>query len=234
MFCADHIALLTMEEAVSVREKVRALHPAWIPRHPVLPAFTLGAAMYIDTTSGGFERYRWVAKKYNDLLWTHFEELYVHLQHVMEAYLGEPVEYSSRLAHPGFHIFLAHPALREFAPSVHQDLQFLDVEWHVDEGAEPQHSLSFTLAIEIPKEGAGMNVWPWRNTQLQDKTREHAVKLAQARPPFYVPYSVGGMVIHDGLNLHQITPPRSWVPSDQRISLQGHATRCRQGWVLYW
>ena len=47
-------------------------------------------------------------------------------------------------------------------------------------------------------------------------------------------YIPGRMVVHDGLTLHAIGRAAVSAPKGLRITLQGHAVRVRQGWMLYW
>ena len=50
----------------------------------------------------------------------------------------------------------------------------------------------------------------------------------------YFPYSLGKIVVHKGLMLHQIAPAKDMTIDDERITLQGHGVIADDELRLYW
>ena len=99
--------------------------------------------------------------------------------------------------------------------------------------------ISFTMMIETPKLGAGMNYWD--NEELaediryfqafwsMDKELRRRVELHQK----YFEYKLGELVIHDGQTLHQVANMVPVELDEHRISLQGHGVLTDKGYMLY-
>jgi hypothetical protein len=215
------------------RAGVDALRRGWIPRHPHLPSFTLGAAAYLDA-HGGLGTYLVRAARGRRLMEPVFGELHAALAGALAAHLGAPVELTPDLGLPGFHLFLAHPRLAELEPSLHFDLQHLDLGWDAAAASRPGERLSFTVAIELPRRGAGLDLW---DVTLDDCPARDAASLAEAaarRPARRELYAPGELVLHDGDHLHRIAADLPLEPGERRLTLQGHGVRVGGRWVLYW
>jgi hypothetical protein len=48
------------------------------------------------------------------------------------------------------------------------------------------------------------------------------------------PYAPGRLVVHSGYQLHQIGTSPQFQLNQERLTLQAHAQRVREGYVLYW
>lgn len=213
------IGVLDAEACRHWAERVLALRSHWTPRDPQLPFFTLGMAAYLDAVRedpqlGGRQPYRVDALRQwsNRLIEREFAPL---LQRCCEAI----AQWSGRAARcaggaaalPGFHIHLFHPVFAEPVASRHVDLQYRQVFGR--HTVAPEHLLTFTLAVSLPR-GAGLRLWP-------------------GETPVFHPYTLGQMMLHDGLTPHQAVLHPNGDPTP-RIMLQGHALCADEGWLLYW
>jgi hypothetical protein len=225
--------LLSPEECRRVRDFVHAQRALWSPQSVTAPFFSLGAAAYLDAQHQPDARiYHLKARRQNPTLIAGLGWVYDRLQAILADALGGDTYYPPRLARPGFHIFLAHPAFDAAVCSIHVDRQFAHLRWRDDERIDRQRPLSFTIPIAIPKSGAGLQVWDIHDDEFVD--RETSAQLLSTRRRDYHAYSVGRLVLHSGLLVHQIAPFSCNAADDERITLQGHAIHSAWGWQLYW
>jgi len=226
------VPLLSATQAAEVASAVHALRDRWTSRHAECPFFTLGTASYLDGDQG-FQGYREKAAATNPLLEEHFGDLLATVAGALAELLGAPCRYAPRLARPGFHVYLSSPAFRQ-AGRVHYDLQFEKIDWN-GEPVDLEDQLSFTLPVRLPRAGAGLLVWKVDYREVRRTFPEVRRRiLEENREPELHPYRVGELVAHPGYLLHQIAPMPDMEPDDQRITLQGHAARGEDGWILYW
>lgn len=74
---------------------------------------------------------------------------------------GKECRLADGQALPGFHIFRAHQQFLNPVASMHIDLQHKTLQWQEELQVDPEtNTLSFTLALALPKSGAGLNTWP--------------------------------------------------------------------------
>lgn len=229
-------SLLSEEECAGYLAKIHSLREYWTRREFDTVFYTLGAASYLDATMGRFESFRERARVTNPVLRREFGPLIDAVLGALAEYVGAPVRIDDELSVPGFHIFLA----REFGDrsptaSLHFDLQYEHLRWDAHGGEEPETQISFTLPVALPHNGGGLLVWnmKWQETKQLSK-EEHVAKLKSRGEPEYVDYRNGVLAVHGGHHLHQIAPFREHSPDDERVTLQGHAIRCRDGWWAYW
>lgn len=224
--------MLTEQECLPIVQSVMALSGNWLQRGPV-DFYTLGAATYLD---GAWDRepYQSHRSEANPILSNCFSGLYSLLLNSLSGVLGSNVSFLPELALPGFHVFAAKPGksllpgTKAFAASggaIHLDLQY---EYHATlweryEEVDIQQPLSFTLPLQLPKAGGGLNIWP-RHEQRDDPSY---------RQPNHITYQCGELVWFTGPLLHQISPLRQVSAQDRRITLQGHGLRCDGRWLLY-
>jgi hypothetical protein len=229
------LAMLSDVECGVIRDQVFALRPEWTGRDPRLPFHTLGTASYLDAPAGGFKSYSKAARRTNAILGEHFAPLLDRLCATLEPVLGGSVVHDPRFALPGFHVFLADPAFTRPVADVHYDLQFEHLDWSPHGSIDPERQLSMTLAIRLPRAGAGLRVWDIDRRHLDtlspDERREHMQRNRNARVH---DYRTGELALHSGYLLHQIEPARGYQEDDERITLQAHAMPAGDGWVLYW
>ncbi|WP_232436940.1 hypothetical protein [Burkholderia ubonensis] len=237
----------------ALAERVLDLEAFWLPRHPSLPFHTLGATNYYDITANPARPYERLAQQYNPLLRACFAELYDALAVALGERLQAPVTWLAGAALPGFHVFGAHPA---FAASHEHDV--LHGDWfarrdgagfpgnpiHVDTahlalGLAPEpdgagrRTVSFTLPLRVPRDGAGMKRWPLRQDDLAGLTPASRLARLQCTPARHVAYRPGMLFLHTGDCFHQARgfPTRQ---GDYRITLQGHGAWLDHAWRLFW
>lgn len=225
------LPVLTAESCGSIVQKIMALSAEWEQRAAV-DFYTLGAVTYLDGCCDD-EPYRSRCQLYNSILMDVFAELYALLTTALSNVLGQ-VQFHPRLGVPGFHIFAAKPGLPMSAGtsawaarggSIHFDFQYKDhvALWQSCRNVEWHHPLSFTLPLELPRGGGGLNIWP--------DVRSFEDHIDKA--PQQVSYHCGELVWFSRPLLHQIAPAYLLTPWDRRITLQGHGLRCDGTWMLY-
>ena len=227
-------ALLGDEECAQVAKQVWALRPSWENRLPGLPFYTLGAASYLDSGATARDRYYHKAAVLNPLLESEFGWLYDRLLRALSDQIGAPVRFEPRAARPGFHIFFAHEAFKRPLSRIHFDLQYQDIDWSGHSGIDFSNPLSYTVAVRLPRSGAGLMTWSIEKSEYDAMGAAAQASLDEERAR-YVPYREGEMIYHSGLMLHRIAPARPGMrPDDVRLTMQGHALRGRECYWLYW
>lgn len=226
------LRLFSTEECADIRDRVFSVEEHWVRRSPVLPAFSLGAMSYEDAKGRGYLHYKLLSRRQNAILREHFGDVLETVRCVMEAYLEDLVEIPAWLAHPGFHIYRGGVRLAFNPASIHVDTPFADLDWPEPDALDVRGALSFTACIALPRAGGGLNVWDYRPSNPIGITRDVLAREISTRKMNYVPYDVGNMIIHDGMNAHQIAYLDA-EPDDTRITLQGHAVRYGGVWQLY-
>jgi hypothetical protein len=238
--------LLGEEACARVGEDLLDVEPFWLPRHPRLPFHTLGATNYYDITANPARPYERLARQYNPLLLGCFRPLYRSLCACLGERLGARVTFAEGAALPGFHIFAADPA---FAPSGDHDVTHAQWFARRDLGGHPGNpihvdrahralgfegeTLSFTLPIRLPGQGAGLRIWPLQESDRRGLDEPGLQALLAATPHRDHAYAPGELLVHCGDWYHQARGlPVS--PGDYRITLQGHGVRRDDGWHLFW
>jgi hypothetical protein len=219
-----------------VNEAVAAIHslePYWIQRHAPLPYYTLGTASYMDA-HGSSNNYSQLVKASNPILEGTFGWLYakliVHLQDV----LGTPVAYDTDYALPGFHILKAHPWFTFPFATIHADAHFALLDWNKLPAPDFKNPISFTVALRVPSEGAGLDLWDIDYCQIRHSSPEDKRALFERSPFNKIPYVEGKLVVVKGLPMHRMSPFGNTQPCDERITLQGHGLWTGDHWLLYW
>jgi hypothetical protein len=216
-FEPKYVRMLDAAACTRAHELVTSMRRYWTSRHETLPSFTLGAACYLDVPDHGFDEYYRRLVRGNLLLLRRFGWLYEQLRLTLERELGATVNFTSRYALPGFHLFEGHPELRRLEPKAHVDLQDRDLDWE-DGGARlPDTRMSFTVPITVPACGAGLWIWDERQKDRR-----------------YYAYTPGEMLLHSGDRVHQIANEHLPEPGEVRLTMQGHGRKTNDVWVLYW
>lgn len=234
-------------------ERLHDLDAFWLPRHPHLPFYTLGATNYYDITANPQRPYRRLAQQYNPLLLERFPELYAALLSTLRARLQQPIDFLPGAALPGFHIFEAHP---DFAAGAGHDI--LHGAWfrqrdgmgfpgnpiHVDTAhlalglpavvaGQALPTLSLTLPLCVPQEGAGLKLWPLCAADLDALDEAAQMQRLRCSASRQVEYRPGRLLVHDGDCYHQARglPVQG---GQYRITLQGHGAWIENQWRLFW
>jgi hypothetical protein len=184
---------------------------------------------------GTGEVYRNRVKQMNPILEENFKPLFTKVRKQIEEHTGFSVLDLEGYSLPGFHIFGSHPSFIDNSKSVpiHYDFQYRQVAWPCPPVIETV--ISFTLALELPADGSGLNWWEIDHEAFKNVSKEEEEKMFNEAMKFYLPYEVGTLVIHSGHLLHQIAPPRV-IPktNDRRITLQGHAALAGNSYYWFW
>lgn len=229
------LALLDREQCSEIAGRVRALRPRWESRWLGLPFYTLGAASYLDSGPAAWDAYYRKVASLNPLLESEFGWLYGRLLKALGEWLGADASFVPNAARPGFHIFLAHDTFRLPVAKIHFDIQYENIDWSGCEGIDFSRPLSFTLAIRLPRSGAGLTTWNIAKADYDAMDAAARARLDEECAPRYEAYREGEMICHSGLLLHRIAPAQGRLrPGDMRLTLQGHALPGRQGYWVYW
>lgn len=232
--CIKSYAFLSPNEANKILESVFALEEHWINRSDYFdyPFFTLGTASYLDVQLGN-DKYYELAQKLNPILEKHFADLYKKVQDFLEEKLGHECIMAKNQALPGFHIFLDDDFFEITVASRHVDLQYELLDWG-ELKFDSANNISFTVYIKMPSGGGGLYFWEHTHEDLKELDNVTIDKTLMAVDPEFVKFNQGDLVIHTGLNYHQIAPMIEVQEGDQRISLQGHGVLIDGVYNLYW
>jgi hypothetical protein len=200
----------------------------WESRSPFGNFFmSYGALTYLDT-----ENYNKKVKRFNNILLKDFDWIYTKIKLYYENKFDKPIKYQKAL--PGFHIFQNSDKIntyKDFA-NIHSDLTHLKHNWK-----KPILSVfSFTIALELPNCGAGLNFWPdfpkhIKNTFFPGMNKEDQKLLKETA--VYFPYKLGYIYEHTGLIKHQITVQDGVEKGEKRITMQGHLVETTDEVIIY-
>ena len=232
--------LLTPEQCDEIYQKIASLRQYWLPRGSADSLFcTLGAASYLDC--GDYidpeDTYWQKASRYNPLLLEHFGWLYTLVKEYLETQLNAPVNYSSDVAYPGFHLWLAQAIPTLPVASMHFDLQYRHLTWENLDDIDFNNTFSFTLPIQLPVSGGGLNLCDLNYLEYLDIRKNNQIDwdlIPRFRESRYHAYQVGEIVMHSGHTMHQIAPSSIVTASDRRVTLQGHGVYVNDTWQIYW
>ena len=229
------VDLLAPSECELVCSRIANLKQFWLQQDASLPFYSLGTASYFhDPVHNPVEKYHSLVKCYNTLLWDNFAWLYQKLADNLAAKLAAPIYYPKNLALPGFHIFLAHKSFEQLDPPIHRDIQYRMHGWETQSATSYAQTISFTLAIKLPKSGAGINIWDLHHDEVDRMSPTEIESLVESQTKYFYPYELGKFALHSGHFVHQIAPVNNIQPNDQRITLQGHGFLVGGVWHLYW
>jgi hypothetical protein len=195
---------------------VKSSRDLWINRGGF---YTIGAATYQDTVA---KDYLAVARKYNPRIENAFGGELADIEKELTTLLGINVARRDDTALPGFHVFDARSSDR--VGHVHVDAPHRNIGW----GQDIVSKFSFTVLVEAPEAGAGMDMWP----NYEDFTFEQICSFAQSGEypeHVYVPYVLGELTVHDGTIPHRIANPGNNRPVGHRITMQGHGATLADG-----
>ena len=227
----EALPMLTERECEEVRSKLHELRHHWLQRRPDLPMYSLGAAGYLDAKERE-SPYTEAASLYNPILRGHFGWLYTRLEEVLSTRLGGPGAYPPEKALPGFHLFLADPRFTRKSAHVHADMQYQYLDWSW--ARTVSGPMSFTLAISLPREGGGINLWDISARQLVGLPDAEANRVLGEATTRFVAHRTGHLTLQFGHLIHQIATPTRMVEGDERFTLQGHGLLCDGVWQFYW
>jgi len=236
------VALFDRSACAGYAEQVLAVRQHWIERMPGR-LHTLGAAAYLDAPDPASLRahggdvpaeslYYPRAAASRAMMLARFGALYDAIRDALDTLLDAPTRVTEIQALPGFHVYHSgaeHAVQRNHVP--HYDRPYLHLDW--EEPVDTDRTLSFTLPLSLPGVGGGLRLWPVDYLEMRTLPRDAVKARLRSTPPADLDYTPGTLVVHSGHHLHQI---RAWsgAPGELRITLQGHAIRAADHWLLYW
>jgi hypothetical protein len=119
----------------------------------------------------------------------------------------------------GFHNFEFKSNGRQGNP--HIDEPFKRIDW----GVEYTNPFSFTLALELPEVGGGLDYW----RDCSDAQLDEFNAIGRLPPHTRFPYEVGKLYAYDGLTPHRIANFGDMKPDEARITIQGHGVTLADG-----
>lgn len=203
------------DKCAEVAQRVLKNRQLWVDRGHF---YTMGAATYQDDPYN----YPAVAEKYNSSIAKKFGDELCELATFLEEKLGITPAFQQGTGLPSFHVFdlqasgmVGHP---------HVDEPHERVLW-ADDVAD---TFSFTILLESPPDGAGLDMWLDHTEADIDRYAE----TGELPEPTYFPYTKGEFVIHSGLIPHRIAnpaPSQRMLLGEYRITLQGHGATLKNG-----
>lgn len=221
------------EECKKIVEGVFELKDSWRHRDQMLdtPFYTLGTAAYLDAREE-FEPYTKLAQEENKILMQKFDWIYPRLQEKIQEVMGCETYFDPRFALPGFHVFLSDIFFEdeEYA-ALHYDIQQEYLDW---QGEKSEDLISFTISIELPSNGGGLFTWEVYGQETDFMDEEETDAFVRKHERIFHKYKVGNMAVHSGQLFHQMSPMLDVQEEDKRITLQGHGTKIKGKYCLYW
>lgn len=201
-----------------------------------------------------YERYNNLKNIMNPFLRKNLHRIYDKIFKLLENHLDKKIEILDDLAYPGFHILTYNDNCELITNSLHIDDQYY---YHMNllsrkfKNIDKKKFLSFTVSIQMPKNGSGLYVWPidgWEKLSLKEAANKYMdlqikknnlldfnrENYEKEFKPDVIRYVEGKMIFYVGNLLHEMMPfigPS--YPDDYRITLQGHGILCDNRWVVY-
>jgi hypothetical protein len=220
--CAE---LFSPDEAASVADAVRTA-PAALVRQawdtPTSRMHTIGEALYRNRDR--LDHYVRCARNDNPALYRYFRPVYERVATFFERRYGEPVMFAEELAVPGFHVFEYVRAGSYDGGGWHFDCLYQRAPFLSDRIAEIRGLANFTLPLEVPSGGTGMD--------LCDD--EPGAVRPGGGAAVTVPYEPGVMVFTEREYWHRIGTSSCLRDGERRVTLQGHGVHLAEGWLLFW
>jgi len=216
--------ILDFNECLKLSNKVKEMKNKWQERNVSMK--TLGSASYLDLN------HEQLSSESNKLL-EPFSDLHETVRQYLENHLGNKVVYRKKCCKPGFHIFECNTIFSYPVASIHKDMQFNRLTYYEDEDIDTENLLSFTLPIELPRK-AGLYLFETEisTASIYFSPRTLWFNLCKK---IYVPYNIGEIVLHKGMQFHMIGPSEK-NNEKYRLTLQGHGVfdKNKKVWNLYW
>lgn len=255
------LAVLSQQAAKETVDKILFLDQHWVcPNNDFF--FTVGAFSAREFFDKGgpvspdrrdiYDRYNKVRDSLNPVLEANFQDMYASVRQGLESALNAKVFYvTEHLGLPGFQILGPSPEQKLMPQEVTEQLEKLEgwSAFHIDtpyiphasfwkrfHNADFNNGLTFTLSLQLPQSGSGLDVWQNPgNTEAAIKfngfhTVEHKKLIANHE---FVPYQTGHLTYFTGHIVHRVAGRHRLLCDDRRITLQGHGVKCDGAWYVY-
>jgi len=237
----EAIPLLDSGQCAGAVARLEDIRAQWIDRSVTKCGtfFTVGRASYLDVcpqkADPKTDYYDRLAQSNAELV-AAFSDLYEMLRRMLEERLGGAASYAQSLALPGFHLFFGRGIMGAGSSGRHFDIQYERLT--LPEGRIVDDPISFTLALELPAGGSGLDIW---NVTAGDYDAAFAAgriltieDLVARKTSAHFGYRAGTLYLQRGLFLHRIGSSGPIAEEDRRITLQGHGLNIDGRWRLYW
>lgn len=218
--------LFTSAEAQEISAQVDAA-PAGL-RRPAGPPpgaggmATIGEALYRNRHR--MDYYSRCARADNRRLYRHFHGLYERVAVFFEQRYSAPVVFAEQLAVPGFHVF-DYPRRGVYeGGGWHFDTLYRQVPFLAAHRAEITAIVNFTLPVQVPSGGTGMDLCDGGPGEDGQGRGTH----------ISTPYLPGVLVFSEQEYWHRIGESRCLEDGERRVTLQGHGVCFRFRWLLFW
>jgi|688.fasta_scaffold12235_17 hypothetical protein len=223
----------TENDAQKIADRVMAQKHLWERRNIAMS--TLGTSSYVDGANS--RTYQQKSAESNPRMMELFGDVEDRiLKYFQFRAPGATIKFRDYAALPGFHIFECNKLFSSPVASVHRDLQFQRLEYAKNEKIDLKNTLSFTIALQLPKSGSGLymiDLPPIPDVMQLLIPRPLITAFAEKTK---IEYKVGYIVCHNGQHTHMIAPS-AWDGEDSyRITIQGHGVYDweKKTWYMYW
>ena len=209
----DVIKLIDKDDAAYYADRVKFWRHLWLDRGGF---YTLGASTYLDDP----EVYPAIAKARNFNTKAVLAGLWHPLTEALPKHWApNKAVHLNDTGYMGVHIFT--PASNGKQGHPHIDEPYTRVDW----GQHFSNPFSFTLALEMPKAGGGLDFWPYAtNEQIEDYIEEDTLPEHD-----HIRYAEGFLYVHDGFTPHRIANCGDMEEGEHRITVQGHGVTLEDG-----
>ena len=184
--------------------------------------WTLGAATYQDDVLA----YPAIANAFNPIISAYFGKYFNYVKDALHiAFDTEIGMFAKDVGLPSFHIF--NHEVGATKGHIHTDEPYERIDLSAFKWDAP---FSFTIAVELPKNGGGIDFW-WNHS---GEELERLNALGSIPEPSYLPYQLGKMYLHSGKHPHRIANPEPHMGEGEwRITLQGHGITTDDSIAIY-
>lgn len=224
--------VIDIEDCKYFSKKIFNLRKEW-KRKELNFFYTLGSPLYQAPKC--IQDYFEEAKIYNHLILSNFSDLYGLILDVLSRELNLKLSYFYPLSIPGFHIFEFNNNSQYHGGGPHFDLSYQSLKCMHQDLIFAGKNITFTLPLELPKQGSGIEIWDFHYFDRLSSGREESLfSIAKRLQSKYYDYKLGFLSIYSGFFLHQIPSHYHVGDGDNRITLQGHCANINGDWIVFW
>jgi hypothetical protein len=255
------ISVLSPNASQQAVEKILSLEKHWVcPNNDYF--FTVGAfsareffdknGVVAPDRRDVYDFYHNIRTSINPVLSENFKDMYESIRAGLETALDTKVLYASDdIGLPGFQILGPSPQQKLMPQEVVDHLATLDgwSNFHVDtpylphtsfwqrfQTADLNNALTFTLSLQLPQSGSGLDVWK-NPGDTEAGNQFNGTPSADAQKAItdyeFVPYQTGHLTYFTGHVIHRVAGRHRLLCDDRRITVQGHGVKCDDTWYLY-
>ena len=225
----NRIPIFNINQCDDISRRLFLLKNLWIERYrsQIIRFSTLGFASYLDQKTN-----EWDVIARNDIITENFSDVLDQVKSALLPILGS-FEFEKTTPIPGFHIFeTLENGVDTRETRIHIDIPYLKYNFgsrYTD--IDYQNTINFTLCIELPSNGGGINMWNHIEDPIHFQSNYDNI-VKDLKNPEYFAYNRGELSYFFGYPIHQIAK-KPTIEGDRRITLQGHGIKCDNKWIIY-